>query len=164
MEGVLLLASLLAELDGGELAADEIEVEGHEGGDDEGKDAGQDVGRHHEVAHLVIEGVRVAQRARNDRVARCHDQQAGHRTVEEHVHEEFVVVEADAVGDPGAVMVHLQDASVALRAVVAPVGLRLVAPLADADASVALALHRRLHSHERLLIGVAASLLVWLSC
>ena len=148
MEGVVLLASLLAKFDRGELAADEVEMESHESGDDEGEDAGQNVGRHDKVAHLVIECVRMAQRARNDRVTRRHDQQAGHRTVEEHVHEEFVVVEADAVSDPGAMMVHLEDAAIALRAVMAPVWLRLVAPLADTDASVALTLHRWLHAHE----------------
>lgn len=84
--------------------------------------------------------------------------------MEEHVHEELVVVEADAVCDPGAVMVHLQDAAVALRAVMAPVGLGFVAPLAYTDATVAFTLDRGLHSHERLFIRLAsARLLVRLS-
>jgi len=60
--------------------------------------------------------------------------------VEEHVQEELVVVETDAIGDPWAVMVHLEDAPVALRAMVTPVWLRLVAPLADTNATIALAL------------------------
>ena len=152
MEGVVLFAALLAEFDRGELAADEVEVESHEGGDDEGEDAGENVGRHDEVAYLVVEGIRVAQRPSNDRVAGHHDQEAGHRAVEEHVHEKFIVVEADAVGDPGTVMVHFEDAAVALRAVMASIRLRLVTPLADSNAAVAFTLHRRLHSHKRLLI------------
>ena len=72
--------------------------------------------------------------------------------MEEHVHEEFIVVEANAVGNPRAMMVHLENAAIALGAVMASVRLRLVAPLADTDASVALTLHRWLHAHERLLI------------
>lgn len=63
VEGVVLFASLLTEFDRRELAADQVEVERHKGCDDEGEDAGQDVGRHDEVAHLVVEGVRVAQSA-----------------------------------------------------------------------------------------------------
>ena len=63
--------------------------------------------------------------------------------MEEHVEEEFVVVKADAVGDPRAVMVHFEDAAVALRAVMASVGLGLIAPLADTNTAISLALHRR---------------------
>ena len=140
MESAILLAALLAELDRGEAAGDEVEVESEEGRDDEGKDAGQDVGCHDEVAHLVVEGVWVAQSARDDRVAGRNDQKAGHGAVEKHVHEELVVVKADAIGDPRAVMVHLQDAAIALRAVMTPVRLRLVAPLADTDTTVAFTL------------------------
>ena len=55
--------------------------------------------------------------------------------MENHVHEELVVVETDAVGDPWAMMVHLQDAAVALRTVMASIWLGLIAPLADADAT-----------------------------
>ena len=66
MESAILLAALLAELDRGEAAGDEVEVESEEGRDDEGKDRGQDVGCHDEVGDLVIERVRVAQCAGND--------------------------------------------------------------------------------------------------
>ena len=34
------------------------------------------------------------------------DSQGGYDAVEEHVEEVFVVVEADAVGDPGTMVVH----------------------------------------------------------
>ena len=67
--------------------------------------------------------------------------------MEEHVHEEFIVVEADAVGNPGAMMVHLEDAAIALGAVMAPVRFSLVAPLTDADATVTFALNGCLHSY-----------------
>ena len=76
--------------------------------------------------------------------------------MEEHIHEEFVVEETDAVSDPWAVMVHLENASVALGAVVASVRLSLVAPLANADAAVALTLDRGLHAQNGLALGVTA--------
>ena len=60
--------------------------------------------------------------------------------MEDHVHEELVVVETDAVCDPWAVMVHLQDAAVALGTVMTSIRLGLVAPLADADATQAFTL------------------------
>ena len=76
--------------------------------------------------------------------------------MEEHIHEEFVVIETDAVCNPWAVMVHLENASVALGAVVASVRLSLVAPLANADAAVALTLDRGLHAQNGLALGVTA--------
>ena len=95
-------------------------------------------------------------RAANNRITRRNDNQARHAAMEEHVHEEFVIVETDAVCDPWAVMVHLENASVALGAVVAPVRLSLIAPLANTDATVALTLDRGLHAHNRLALGVTA--------
>ena len=64
----------------------------------------------------------------------------------EHIHEELVVVEADAVGHPRAVMVHLQHAPIALRAVMASVGLGLVAPLADSNTAELFTFDRRLEA------------------
>jgi len=141
VEGVVVLTALLAELNGGELAGDKVEVEDEEASDDEGKHTGQDVRCHHKVGDFVIKGIGVAHSSSQDRVACCHNQEGGHRAVEEHVHEEFVVVEADTVGHPWAVMVHLKNTSVALRAVMASVWLRFVAPLANANTTVALAFH-----------------------
>ena len=89
-------------------------MEEHEEGDDDGQDAREDVRRHHKVADFVIEGVGVCECAANNRIARRNDNQACHTAMEEHVHEEFVVVETDAVSDPRAVMVHLENASIAL--------------------------------------------------
>ena len=61
-------------------------------------------------------------------------------------------------------MVHLEDAAIALGAVMAPVGLGLVAPLADTHTTVSLALDGGLHAHEGLIVRLAgACLLVWLS-
>ena len=108
------LTALLAELDCGEHAADEVEVERHEGSNYEGEDASEDISCHDEVAHFIVKSIRMAKSTRNDRIAGRNNQQAGHRAVEEHVHEEFVIVEAYAVGDPRTVMVHLEYAAVAL--------------------------------------------------
>ena len=55
--------------------------------------------------------------------------------MEEHVHEELIVVESDAVGNPRTMMVHLQDALVALRAVMTPLWLGVEAPLTNTDAT-----------------------------
>ena len=49
--------------------------------------------------------------------------EAGTRLIEEHVDEELVVIESNAVSYPRTVVVHLQDTLVALRAVMAPVRL-----------------------------------------
>ena len=71
--------------------------------------------------------------------------------MEEHAEEELIVVEADAVGHPGTVMVHLQDAPVALRAVMAAVWLCFVTPLADSNTSELLFLHGHLEADIRVL-------------
>ena len=34
--------------------------------------------------------------------------------MEEHIHEKFVVVESNAIGDPWAVVIHFENTSVAL--------------------------------------------------
>ena len=69
--------------------------------------------------------------------------------MEEHADEELVVVEPDTIRYPRAVMVHLEDASVALGAVMASVLLGLVAPLAYAHAAELLLLDRDLQTHSR---------------
>ena len=56
----------------------------------------------------------MAESASDNRITCQHDSQAGHRAVEEHIHEEFIVVESDAVCHPGTMMIHLKNASVAL--------------------------------------------------
>ena len=50
-------------------------------------------------------------------------------------------MKSDAVGDPGAVMVHFQDALVALTAVMTPVRFAFHASLAHANATVVLSLY-----------------------
>lgn len=70
---------------------------------------------------------------------RCaHNGPSGGHAVEDHAKEEFVVVKTDTVSDPWTMVVHLENAPVALRAMVASVWLSLVAPLAYPDAAVAL--------------------------
>lgn len=52
--------------------------------------------------------------------------------VEEHLEEEFTVLEANAIVDPWAMMVHVEDASIACGAVVAAFGFEDVADEAEA--------------------------------
>ena len=61
--------------------------------------------------------------------------------MEKHAQKELVVVESDAVGNPWAVMIHLEDAPIALRAMMASIRLCFIAPLANPDATELLFLH-----------------------
>ena len=70
-----------------------------------------------------------------------YDPLASEGRVIEQADEVLVVEEADAVVEPRAVMVHFEDASVALAAVMAPIRLGLQASLAHADATEALPLN-----------------------
>jgi len=69
--------------------------------------------------------------------------------MEEHVHEELIVVETNAVGNPWAVMVHFQYALIALRAMMATIRFGFKAPLADANVCLRLLLvHIDLHVQD----------------
>ena len=48
----------------------------------------------------------------------CQGEDESEDDVEEKEHEKFAVAETDAVGDPGAVVVHVEHAALAGRAVV----------------------------------------------
>jgi hypothetical protein len=61
--------------------------------------------------------------------------------VEQHIHEELVVVEANTVGYPWTMVIHLKNAPIALRTVMASIWLSLVAPLADPDTTELLSLY-----------------------
>ena len=60
---------------------------------------------------------------------------ASDRSVKQHAYKILVVVEAYAVGDPGAMVIHFEYALVALTAVVTPIRLAFQTPLAHANAS-----------------------------
>ena len=126
---------LLTVLDRRVLTRDQVHVKAQEHTQQQGKHARQDVTRHDEVCDAVVKGLRVHQSLQHDRVAGRDYQQRADHGGKYHAEKVLVIVEADAVGDPRTVMVHLQDARVTLRTVVGTVGLRLVAPLADADAA-----------------------------
>ena len=110
-------------------------MESEEEGDKDAKHDSKDVGSHNEVSDFVVEATRLVDRPRNDWVRGWHDGPASRHTVEDHAHKELVIVEADAVCDPWTMMIHFENAPVALGAVVTAVRLCFVAPLADADAS-----------------------------
>ena len=61
--------------------------------------------------------------------------------MEEHAQEEFIVIETDTVGYPRTVVVHFEDASVALGAMMASVRLSFVAPLTNSYTAKLLFLH-----------------------
>jgi hypothetical protein len=66
----------------------------------------------------------------------CDVKSAQDHTIEQQEDEMFVIGKADAVGDPRAVVVHLEDAFGASGAVVSPVGFDEHARLAVADFAV----------------------------
>jgi len=76
VESAVLFAALLAELDRGKRASDQVQVERQESRDDKGEHASQNVGSHHEVAHFVVERVGVTQGASDDWMTRRHHKQA----------------------------------------------------------------------------------------
>ena len=78
----------------------------------------------------------------NNRIRCAYNGPSSCHTVEYHAEEVFVVVKADTVSDPGTMVVHLENASVALGAMVASVWLSLIAPLANSNTTVALLLYR----------------------
>lgn len=133
-------------------------MEEEEQGDARGDHTCPDVRGHDEEGDLVVKARRVRDRPLDHGVRRERDQVRRDRAVQQHVHEELVIVEADAICDPRAVVVHLQDAPVALRAVVAPVGLGLVAPLANAHATEAPPLDGLVPHHAALLGALARPL------
>jgi hypothetical protein len=53
----------------------------------------------------------------------------------------LVVIESDAVGNPWTMMVHLEDAPVALRAMMASIRFCFIAPLANPDTTELLFLY-----------------------
>lgn len=58
--------------------------------------------------------------------------------IEKHVHEILVVIEADAVSNPGAMMIHFKNALIALRAMMASIGLCSKAALAHSYTTILL--------------------------
>ena len=89
-------------------------METHERCDYHAYQACQNIGCHYEEARFVVKTFWLVQRALNHWQTGRDNQEAAKRAMEEHSHEEFIVVEANAVCDPWAVMVHLENALVAL--------------------------------------------------
>jgi len=142
VESVVFLLLLFTVLDRRVLLSDQVDVEAEERSDEQSHHARKDVGCHYVVSYLVVKALRVEHSSHQHWVSSEGDKKACARTVEQHVEEEFVVVEADAVGNPRAVVVHFENAAVALGTVMASVGLRLKAPLTDSNSTEFLLLHR----------------------
>ena len=81
-------------------------MEHEEKGDDGSKNTRQDVGCHDEIRPHVVEAGWTIDSLLDDWIAGDYNEPVCHCTVEKHVHEELVVIETNAVGDPRAVMVH----------------------------------------------------------
>ena len=133
------VARLLEALDG-RLAADgQEDVVAGEGADDQADDAGDDA-QHDEVdGHEGVDVGGLAEHLDPDPGARGGEAEpAEEGGVDEEEQEGLVVAQADARGQPGAVVVHLEHAAAAGRAVVGAVGLAGLALLAEAHLAVGL--------------------------
>lgn len=148
MESVVIFTALLAELNSGVLVADEVKMETEERRNDQCKHACQYVRSHNEIGILVVETLRITHGSAQNWVGGADNKPSCTGTVEKHAQEELVVVESDAVGDPRAVMVHLENASIALRTMMASIRLCLVAPLANPNTAELLLLYRDLELHS----------------
>ena len=127
-------ASFLAELNGGVLVWNQPEMKREEAGDDEPKNARQDVRCHDEVSQFVVYAFSWENGAQ-DWIGGRDYQDASDGGVEEHIQKVFIVVEADAIRNPRAVMVHLENALIALRTVMAPIRFGSETSLAHPDAT-----------------------------
>ena len=111
--------------------------------DDKPKHTSKHVRCNNEVGSAVVNVVS-AQHVHQHLVRSKHNHLAQHRRIEEHVQKVLVVVEPDAVGYPWTVVIHLQNAFVALRAVMASVWLGAQTSLAHSNSTVLLAFERLL--------------------
>lgn len=142
MECLIFVVLLLAELNSRILAYHQIHMEGKKQSDQQSNHNCQYVRRHNEVRNLVIKSIWVVNRSLNNRISCAHNGPSSCHAIEYHAQEVFVVVKSDTVSDPGTMVVHLENASVALGAMVASIWLSLVAPLADSNTTIALLLYR----------------------
>jgi hypothetical protein len=111
-------------------------VEAHEPCNQSSHYHGEDVRCDHVVGDCEVEVLRVVTGFNEDGVTGDNNHPASDSAVEQHTNKVLVVVESYAVGNPGAVVVHLQNASIALRAVMTAVGLSFEAPMAYTYSSI----------------------------
>ena len=77
----------------------------------------------------------------NQGVACQHDHPVDSGAIEQYANEKLVVVKANTIGNPWTMVVHLENATVALGAMVGPVRFSFVAPVADSGATFLLFLN-----------------------
>lgn len=117
---------LLAILNGRVLFGDQPEVKEEETGDNQTEGGRQQVGCDQVVGQSGVYQVVMLEEGREERPGREDEEGDCDGAVEQHVHEVLVVVETDAVGYPRAMVIHFEDALIALGAVMATVGLFIV--------------------------------------
>jgi hypothetical protein len=120
-------------------------MEAHEPSDQNSHHHGEDVGCDHVVGDCEVEVLGVVAGFNEDGVAGGNNHPASDSAVEQHTNEVLVVVESHAVGNPRAMVVHLQNASIALRAVMTTVRLSLEAPMTYTYTSIFLFLDVKNH-------------------
>lgn len=135
MEIVPFIRAFLTVLDGSPLALYQVNMERHEERDHQCQHTIQNVTCHDEVSASIIKGLWVHQGPNEDWPARRCNNPAHNHAIENHAKEKLVIVEANAVRYPWAMMVHFQNALIALRTVMSPVWLCFEAPCTHADAA-----------------------------
>ncbi len=106
-------------------------MEGNETGDDEPESEGEHERGSDIISHNCVDRFCLKDTF-EDEEGFSPDLERRDRGVEEHIEKVLVICETNAVCNPRAVMIHFEDAGVALRAVMTSIGFRSEAALAHA--------------------------------
>jgi hypothetical protein len=117
-------------------------VERQKEGYQKSKNTCQDICRDDKVRDYIIKRLRICHSSTNHRIRRSYYEDASDCTVKYHTEKVLVVQESNAVGDPRTVVIHFEDATVALRTVMTPIRLRFETPLTYPNAAKFLLLYR----------------------
>ena len=110
----------------------QVDVETHKQGYQNRQHSDKHVHCDDQVCNAVVKGFWMHEGLTHCAPAGAHNEPTDKHAIADHAKEELIVVEADTVGHPWTVVVHLQHAHVALGAVVTPIWFRFEAPVAQA--------------------------------
>ena len=142
MKGLVFVVFLFTEFNGCELANHEIHMEQEEQSYEHPDNNWKNVRSHYEVGYFVIKTSWVVHSTLKYWVRCANNCPGSHHTVEYHAQEVLVIIKTDAICYPRTVVVHLEDASIALWAMMTPIRFCFVAPLTYSNSSKSLPFNR----------------------
>lgn len=131
MELIITVSLFLTEFNSSILLIKEPQVEGSKASNQYPHNTGQYITCNNKVCYSVIECLRMTHSSTHYPVWWEYNNCCWTWAMEQHVQEKLVVIESNAICYPGAVMIHLEYASITLRAMVTSVGLCFETPLAN---------------------------------